>query len=239
MLDEILANARQIDQRLDAVFVQLLRGSDARQQQQLCRAVYAAGENHLARGGGRPTCAPLHIVDPDGAPALEPDAAHQRMGFDREIRPAHGGLEKYPGGAATPSARDGHLIALESLRLRAVVVVGGGESRGDARRADFPIQHVRCRHADLKLAGARDNRSRQPAFFGFRKYGSTSAYPTQGRASRSGRNRGGGPRVDHAVDHGRSARPLPRGSRCAAFSLRNSNSSPGAPHTWGRRRACP
>ena len=55
--------------------------------QQLRRVERAAGQDHLAAGVRDARRAAVPVFDADRAPALEQDAAGQRVGLDRQIGP--------------------------------------------------------------------------------------------------------------------------------------------------------
>ena len=79
MVVQVGADRGQIVHDVDAHLLEMRAGPDARQQQQLRRAVDAAGDDHLAPGARRLEAARRAVLDADGAAVLDRGcASHAR-----------------------------------------------------------------------------------------------------------------------------------------------------------------
>jgi hypothetical protein len=85
-------------------------------------------------------------------PALDADSAGQCPGFNAQITPTDGGLEKYTRRTPAPPAHYGHFAALKAFALLAVIVIGRRKTRGDARRANLLVQHVRFGNRNFQFS---------------------------------------------------------------------------------------
>ena len=211
MLDQILADPRQIHQRPDPDAFQPVGGPHSGEHEKLRRAVDARRHDDFAVGERRATAAAALVVDAERAPLLQADAAHQRPRLDLEIAPVHDGLEEHARRAAAPAAHHGHFAALEAFGLAAVIVIRRRIARSDAGGANLLIEHVRPGNGDFQFPRCTViGIFPQPALFRFaevrQNIGVTPAGEAQTRpivivAPVA-------PRIDHAVDHRRAAQSL-------------------------------
>ena len=131
----------------------MLSGSDAGQQQELRRAVNAAGDDHFAPGSRHLHATGRAELDANGAAVLDDDPCRMRVRLDHEVRPASCRLQI--GGRAAPSAAvaDRCLIVSGAFLCRAVEVVvarnAGLHGRFDDRIVDVVLE---VRVADVERA---------------------------------------------------------------------------------------
>ena len=145
MVLQIVADAGRVEHDLDAVLLQQVGRSDARELQQLRRVVRAAGNEDFLARPRRAHAAFLLVFDRLGATAFEQDALRQRRGLDVQIaarfRRTQIG-ERRAGAAAAPCR------GLEKSRAflgRAVEIgigrdagLGGGNDKGFRQRIVMP-----------------------------------------------------------------------------------------------------
>jgi hypothetical protein len=82
---QIVADAGRLEHDLDAVLLQKIRGSHARELQQLRRVIRSAGDQDFLARPRRAHTALLLVFDRLGAPPFEQDALRQRRGLDVQI----------------------------------------------------------------------------------------------------------------------------------------------------------
>ena len=120
---EVLADAGQVVDHVDAEAGEVLLVADAGELEQLRGVDGAAAQDHLARGhAARPAGA--EIVDADGALALEPDAGAERERVDGQVLAVPHGVQVGPRGREAAAAVDVAVEAGETLLAVAVDVVG-------------------------------------------------------------------------------------------------------------------
>ena len=129
MVLQILANARKIVDRRNAMRAQFVGRADPRQLQQLRRIDRPACQDHLTPGVDDRLHAVAAIDDPRRPSPVEDDAAGQRMGHHGQVRAAHRRFEIGAGGAPAASAMDGHVHPAEAFLLIAVDVRRFGIAR--------------------------------------------------------------------------------------------------------------
>ncbi len=116
---EVLADTGQIGDDRHAERLELARGADAGELEQLRRVDRAAAEDHLA---GTDRLAADH--DADGARPLEDDALDERVAAHLEVRPRHRRMEVRARRAQAAAAVDRPVELREALLPVAVHVVG-------------------------------------------------------------------------------------------------------------------
>src|SRR5258708_37077372 len=151
MLDEIFTHAGQIEPRLASETREMIGRPPPRQHEELRRTIHAARDNDFAIGRHREVPPVPQVVDANRATALDADPAGQRPRLNAEIAPAHRGFEKYTRRAPAPPAHHGHFAALETLGLGAVNVVRPRKARGDARRPNLLVHHIRFGNANFQF----------------------------------------------------------------------------------------
>ena len=82
---QVAADARHVLDHRDAVLLQMLGRAEARQHQQLRRAVDAARDDDLAAGARRPEAVGRAVFDADRAAVLDQHAGGVRRGGDGEV----------------------------------------------------------------------------------------------------------------------------------------------------------
>ncbi len=123
MVLKVLADTRQVVKRGDPQRRQLVRRTDAGQQQQLGRIERPAGEDHLAVGQRALDLAVLLVFDPDRPPLFQQDAMGESPGLDFQVGPAPYRVQEAGGGRGAPAVVDGELGCGEPLGLGAVEIV--------------------------------------------------------------------------------------------------------------------
>ncbi len=176
---EVLADAGQIVDHLDAGPCEFVRRSDARQQQELRRVDGAGAEHDFGRGIGLLHLAQPQILDTDGAAVLDQQARRQYAGGQRQVRPvqdrAHEGARR----AVSLAILDRELEQADAVLHRAVevLVIGvagrhGGIQIGALRGVD--IDGI----GDHQLAARAVQRAVGKAHIGFGGYkGRQHAFP--------------------------------------------------------------
>src|SRR4051794_16792575 len=114
---------RQLVEGLHPQGRQRLGGPHARQHEQLRRVIGAGGQDDLALGADLLEPAVAHVLDADGALALEEDPVDARVGEDVDVAARRGGGQIGDRGAAAPAVALGDLVAACPLLPGPVEVV--------------------------------------------------------------------------------------------------------------------
>ena len=163
---QVLADARQVVDDVDAERLQLGGVADAGQLQQLRRVDRAAADDDLV--GVRPPGRPAAEVERDARRprAVEHQPAHERVGLHGQVRPVHDRVQVGAGGAQPAAAVD---VAVEGRKALLAVAVDVGrelvaglldglEERLEERaRGRAALEHERA-VAAAPLVGARQAR---------------------------------------------------------------------------------
>ena len=118
---------RQVDDRRDAEFAQVIGRPDARQHQQLRRIERAAAEDHLAPRLGMVRMSVLDEIDAGRRRAAEHDLCRLGAGLDGEVAPLHHRMQEGDGGRRAPAAADRILAAAETHRFLGIEILGRGQ----------------------------------------------------------------------------------------------------------------
>ena len=138
MLDHPLAHVRRLHQRHDARRRQLVRIADTRSLEQQRAFDGAATDDDLATAIKPLPLARDRYLDPGRAAIVEQDALGQRVGDDRQVRPATGAVEEGAGRALPFTASDIVTVEADPRTGRAVEVVDPLEADRFAR-LDHPV----------------------------------------------------------------------------------------------------
>ena len=122
---EVLADAGQIDGRLDADGLQLPRIADPGQEEELRRFDRAGADDDLAGRVGPVGPAVLEVLDTGAAAVLDDQLRGERIGREGQVRPAEGGLEVRLVGGDALAIDDVDVMPARADHVRAVEVVGG------------------------------------------------------------------------------------------------------------------
>jgi hypothetical protein len=120
---QVLPDAGQIGDDIDAEFAQVIGLADARQHERLGRVDRAAAQNDFRIGISLLRLFFLHIFNADGLAAFKEDARGQRFDFHRQIGTAERRHEVALGRAAALTVLDRVLVRADAFLLRAVEVV--------------------------------------------------------------------------------------------------------------------
>ena len=162
VLLQVLADAGQRMHHVDALRPQLVRVADARQHQQLRRAIRAGREDDFAVGLDRRVFAVVVVGHADRALAFEFDGDDIGLGLHRQVLAALRRTQVGHRRTAAPAIADGELVGAEAFVLLAVEVVAhrhAGLLGGlDEDLADLVVQlavgHVHRPFAAVVLVGA-------------------------------------------------------------------------------------
>ena len=136
MVVQVGADRGQVAHHGHAHLLQMRARPDARQQQQLRRAVDAARDDHLSPGAGRLEALRRPVLDADGAAVLDQDAGRVRVRRDDEVLSAPRGFQIGDRGAPAPAVADGRLVVADAILARAVEVGVARDARLDGRLDD-------------------------------------------------------------------------------------------------------
>ena len=87
MVVQVRTHGRHVAHHRDAHVLQMLRRPEPGQQQQLRRAVGAAGHDDLAAGAGGAAAFRRLVLDADGAVVLDQHARRMRAGAHHQVGP--------------------------------------------------------------------------------------------------------------------------------------------------------
>ena len=149
MVAQILADALQLVQRLDAKGAQAVGLADAGELEQLGRVDRAARDDDFARSPRFPLHPADGVADADATPSFQDQRLGQRPLLDRQVRPRAGRVEIAVGRALAAALGDRHLRHADAFLGLAVLV--GIEGQADLfRRRDHLLQE---RHLVARRVG--------------------------------------------------------------------------------------
>ena len=124
MVDQVLADARQIDAAVDPMRLQLSSGADARQHQELRRHQRAGGDDHFAiRRGAALRAGGVAVGHAYRAAVLDIDALHLAMKPNSQVGIAFERSDEGISGAAALAAPVHELIEADAALMGAVEVL--------------------------------------------------------------------------------------------------------------------
>jgi hypothetical protein len=130
MLLQILADARQVLDHVDADRAEVVGGADPRQHQQLRGAVGARRQDDFPVGADLLELALSHIFDADRPAALDQDAHRLGMGEDGEVGPRlHRRMQIGASRAGAPASVGGDLHPADAFLLGTVVIEADRQAR--------------------------------------------------------------------------------------------------------------
>lgn len=145
---QVVTNAWQIGDHLDAVRAQVIGGADTRQHQDLWE-VHRAAAQHDAPFGARPRArTAAHVFDASSTAVLKDDARNVRAGKHREVCASSRGRQEGVGGAVTCAVLLVDLKAADPFLRGAVEVCVLRNARGFRCVDEGPYQGLRQRGSD-------------------------------------------------------------------------------------------
>ena len=125
MILKILADSRQVKDRVDADFGEFCGGTDPRAQEQLGRGQGTGGEDDFVCGYCADAAAEIDLEAGDRGP-VEEEPTGVRRGEDREVLLAEAGLEVGAPGVEPFAVADVELDLSDAFDAAGIVVVIGG-----------------------------------------------------------------------------------------------------------------
>ncbi len=157
MVLQVAPDPGQVEEDGDPVPADLVRRTDAGEEQELRRVDGAAREDDLAPRPRRVQPPAPAELDPGGALAGEDDARCQRLHRNREIGPRQRRPQIGGGGAPAPAAMDRHVHRAKAFLLEAVHVRGEGIPRvlpGCDEGGEERVAHGAARDMQRAVAAA-------------------------------------------------------------------------------------
>ena len=124
MILQVAAHAGQIVHHLDAVFLKVVRRTDAGQHQQLRRVERTGGQDHFLARPHPAGLAALAVFHAHGGLAVHDHPGGEGVGLNVQVGAVHGRLEVGHGGGTAHAVAHRHVHAPEAFLAVAVVVFG-------------------------------------------------------------------------------------------------------------------
>jgi hypothetical protein len=122
MILQVMSDARQVLNDVDAHLRQMIARPDAGQHQHLRRIDRTAREDDFLFGADRMNPAVLRVLDPDRSTVFDDHPVHMRAHLNFHIRALHGGTQIRNGGRLATSVHGIHLKTGKTFLRGAVVI---------------------------------------------------------------------------------------------------------------------